>query len=126
MQQDEKPKIFYLNYDSTRLISLNILHTLREPLMGFRGTRDKTFLSAGSGIGSKIATGSGFKYLRDKGLATKLCQDTGFRLSRGNGIRSEICSVYANCNSSPYCTANRNSRIDSTKYREIVPHTFKI
>ena len=65
--------------------------------MGFCGTRDKTFLSAGYGIGSKIVAGFGIQIPAGYGIGHKMIAGYGIQIPRGNEIRSELCSVYPKC-----------------------------
>ena len=53
--------------------------------MGFRGMRDKTFLSAGYGIGSKIVAGFWIQISAGLGIGQKLSRDTGFKYLAGMG-----------------------------------------
>ena len=96
-----------------------------RPPTGFRGMQDETFLSAGFGIGSKIVAGFGIQISAGFGIGQKIIAGYGIQISRGTGIRSEIFSIYEKWSIFTFLQNNRNSRIDSTKYKEIVPLNFK-
>ena len=80
---------------------------------------------AGYGIGSKIVAGFGIQISVGYGIGHKMIAGYGIQISCGTRIRSEIFSINEKWSIFTFLQNNRNSRIDSTKHREIVPLTFK-
>ena len=105
---------------------------LRAPRWRFEGCGIRPFLFAGYGIGFKIVAGYGIQISAGCGIGHEIIAGFGIQISRGNVIRSDNCSGCGEWSIftlaglvKPWCNGNRNSRIDSEKYKEIAPLDMK-